>query len=70
MKRIPVQSDYLHSVGYAPCASVLEIEFVEGMVFQYLDIPTSIYDALMATPAKEAFFREKIEPNHHARQIG
>jgi len=70
MKRIPVQSDYLCSVGYAPCASVLEIEFVEGTVFQYLDIPTSIYDTLMASDVKAAFFREQIEPNYHSRQIG
>ena len=70
MKRTPVQSDYLHSVGYAPCASVLEIEFTEGQVFQYLDIPTSVYAALMASTTQAAFFREHIEPHHGFRQIG
>jgi hypothetical protein len=70
MKRIPVQSDYLQSVGYAPCASVLEIEFAGGKVCQYLDIPTSVFDALMASPGKEAFFRERIEPHHSVRELG
>lgn len=70
MKRIPVQSDYLQSVGYAPCASVLEIEFADGRVCQYLDIPTSVFDALMASPTKTSFFHGRIEPKHNVRQLG
>jgi len=69
MKRTPVQSEFLHSVGYAPCASVLEIEFAGGRLCQYLDIPTSVFDALMATDAKEAYFRTQIEPNHPFREL-
>jgi hypothetical protein len=70
MKRTPIPSDFISAIGYAPCASVLEIEFADGTINQYLEIPTSVFDALMASLAHETFFRELIEPHYNVRQLG
>jgi hypothetical protein len=70
MKRIPVESDTLNSVGYAPCASVLEIEFAGGELYQYLNVPTSIHEALLAASSKDSFFNEHIRKSYAVRRIG
>lgn len=70
MKRIPVQSDTLRSVGYAPCASVLEVEFAGGEVGQYVGVPTSVHDALLASPSKGEFFDAHIRERYAYRRIG
>lgn len=69
MKRNPVQADTLHSVGYAPCASILEIEFAGGEVCQYVGVPTSIHDGLMAAASKDRFFDQHIRDDYPYRQI-
>lgn len=70
MKRTPVQSDILRSVGYAPCASVLEIEFTGGEVGQFVGVPTSIHDALLASASMDHFFAEHIRESYACRRIG
>ena len=51
MYRRPVDSSLIRSVGYDLPSSVLEIEFVEGgRVYEYLDVPLSVYSRLMAAP--------------------
>jgi hypothetical protein len=40
MKRIPVGSSNVSSVGYDPVTSTLEIEFHGGRIYQYANGPT------------------------------
>lgn len=66
MNRIPVVSSDLKSVGYDPAARVLEVEFKNkrdwGLppVYQYSNVPTELYEALMRAPSKGKFFSAKI----------
>jgi hypothetical protein len=69
MKRTPVAAATLRSVGYAPCASILEVEFSGGEVCQYLGVPTSVHDGLMAAASKDGFFDEHIRESYAYRQI-
>ena len=48
MERQYVSSSNIASIGYDPGNMVLEIEFLSGSVYQYYDVPQSIYDGLMA----------------------
>ena len=43
IERTPVSSSALRSVGYDQEQRVLEIEFTNGAVYQYLDIPAEAY---------------------------
>lgn len=48
MERQYVSSSNIASIGYDPENMILEIEFLNGSVYQYYDVPQSIYEGLMA----------------------
>jgi len=47
MNRTPVTSSNIRSIGYDPQSSILEIEFTSGDIYQYFDVPESIYQGLL-----------------------
>lgn len=56
MDRMPVSSSSLASVGYDPEAETLEIEFLNGGVYQYYNVPQVVYDGLMQAPSAGKYF--------------
>jgi hypothetical protein len=54
MNRIPVESSNLRSVGYED--NILEIEFQDGGVYQYFDVPKPIYDGLIQAESPGKYF--------------
>lgn len=70
MEREPVQSRLIRSIGYDLPASVLEIEFArDENVYEYFDVPWSVYSELMEADSKGAFFNEYIKDLYAERQI-
>ena len=63
MQRTPVSSSNIASIGYDPASEVLEIEFVNGAVYQYFEVPGVIYDALMSAPSHGVFLNANVK-NH------
>lgn len=60
MRRDPVVSSNLVSVGYDSQSGTLEVEFQNGTVYQYFNVPQSTYEAFMAAPSKGQFFAYQI----------
>jgi hypothetical protein len=58
MQRTLVQSSIVQSIGYEN--GVLEIQFHNGGIYQYFDVPAQIHQALMAAPSKGKFFAQNI----------
>ena len=56
MTRISVASAMMYSVGYDSVGAVLEVEFRNGSVYEYLDVPAQHYAALLAAASKGQFF--------------
>jgi KTSC domain-containing protein len=50
----------LVSVGYDDQKQVLEIEFRQNAVYQYLGVPEALHKQLMAASSKGRFFDQKI----------
>jgi len=48
MDRIPVSSSNLVSIGYDPNQQTLEVEFQNGQIYQYFDVPETAHQELMA----------------------
>jgi len=48
MERQYVLSSNIASIGFDPDNMILEVEFLNGAVYQYYDVPQSIYEGLMA----------------------
>ena len=61
MIRTPVESSNLVGVGYDPATTTLEIEFTNGAVYQYFDVPQAVYEALMATDSKGRYLASNIK---------
>lgn len=56
MTRLSVASDVMCSVGYDSSTAVLRVEFRNGSVYEYIDVPRHHYDALLAAPSKGRYF--------------
>lgn len=48
-------SSNILSIGYDLDNMILEVEFTTGAVYQYYDVPQSIYDGLMAADSHGTF---------------
>ena len=67
MERVPVESDALSSVGYKE--RTLEIEFTNGNVYQYFDVPQHTYEALMAADSHGKFFSGQIRSHFRYARV-
>ncbi|RYZ92653.1 MAG: KTSC domain-containing protein [Proteobacteria bacterium] len=56
MNRKTVKSSNLESVGYDANSNTLEIEFKDGDVYQYFDVPERIYTGLMNAASHGSYF--------------
>lgn len=70
MNRQPVESSMLHSVGYDPVESILELEFHDGRFYQYGKVPEEIYRELMAADSKGRYFLTYIQDQYPFARTG
>lgn len=61
IKRIPVASSNIASVGYDKEAHILEIEFHHGAIYHYVDVPEKVYEELMSSPSLGAYFMNELK---------
>ena len=61
MERQYVSSSNIASIGFDPDNMILEVEFLNGTVYQYYDVPQSIYDGLMAADSHGKYFAAYIK---------
>lgn len=61
MKRQPVDSSNLSSVGYDPQTNTLEVEFNHGGIYQYFNVPSHIYQGLMNANSHGQYFDQYIK---------
>ena len=68
MKRIPVRSSNLVSVGYEPESLTLEIEFATG-IYQYFQVPENVYSDLMDASSIGNYFNQHIKDVYSCNQV-
>lgn len=64
MRRTRVSSSVIASTGYSARTRSLEIEFVSGRIYQYLDVDRGTYAALLAAPSKGTYFNAHIKDEY------
>lgn len=60
MERQPVSSSNLASVGYDAESETLEVEFNNGNIYQYYNVPQLMFESLMQAPSVGSFFNANI----------
>jgi len=56
MDRVRVSSSNLAAVGYDPDEQILEIEFLNGGIYQYYNVPEHVHRGLMAASSHGSYF--------------
>lgn len=64
IRREPISSSALAAAGYSKRRHILEVEFVNGAVYRYLDVPPSIYRDLMSSGSKARYYDSNIKGNY------
>jgi hypothetical protein len=60
MERTSVSSSNISAIGYDPDTQILEVEFLNGSVYEYSGVPSSEYDGLMNADSKGKYFNANI----------
>ena len=68
--RKPLKSSKLCAAGYDERLRVMEIEFVNGDIYEYKSVSPELYRQLMASPSPNSFFEDKIEEAFSGKRIG
>ena len=63
MHRLPVESTMLASAAYCPNRTLLDLEFRDGTLYRFFDVPPACFQQLMTSDSKGAYFNRNIR-NH------
>jgi hypothetical protein len=69
MRRRPVSSTSVASVGYDNATRTLEIEFKTGRVYQYHGVEADIFEQLTNAPSKGRFMNAYIRNSYPFSRI-
>jgi hypothetical protein len=69
IQRQPVQSSGLAAVGYSKRLHVLEIEFTNGAVYRYAEVPPSVHRLLMSAESKARFYDENVRGKYRSVHV-
>ena len=64
--RQPVESIAIAKIGYSKRRHILEIEFVNGAVYRYLDVPVTVYRDLISSESKARFYDSKVKRHYRS----
>ena len=73
MQRIAVESSQIRSIGYEPngdqTRGTLEIEFKQGWVYQYRNVPSEVHADLMASDSPGKYFNQNIRNRYEFERV-
>jgi hypothetical protein len=67
--RESVASKVIASIGYSKRLHILEIEFVNGAVYRYLEVAPSVYRDLMTADSKARYYDTNIKGNYPSVRV-
>lgn len=70
MERYSVASSNIASIGYDAPSQTLEVEFLNGTIYQYYGVPQNLYDQLMQAGSKGRFLNTYIKNAFGYSRVG
>lgn len=68
MNRLAINCTELTSVGYNPRIFVLELEFVDGSIRTYFNVPNDVFEGLMSAESHSTFYEIYIKKQFKSRK--
>ncbi len=69
MQRQHVSSSNIDSIGYDAGLGVLEIEFLDGGIYRYYNVPESIYVGIMNAPSCGRYFHQRVKDVFNSTKV-
>jgi hypothetical protein len=69
MRRTPVDSSSVASIGYDAATMTLELEYRNGNVYRYFEVPAGTYRALLTASSIGAFVNTRIKPSFEVARM-
>ena len=70
MQRYSVASSNIAAVGYDAATETLEVQFLNGSIYQYYNVPENMYDQLMKEGSKGQFLNAYIKNAYPYSRVG
>src|SRR5258707_5062177 len=67
--REAIASKGIASIGYSKRQHILEIEFVNGAVYRYLQVSPSVYREMMSAESKARYYDNHIKGNYPSVRV-
>ena len=69
IKRTQISSANIASIGYDKDSTILEVEFHNGGIYQYFDVPEKVYLELIQAPSHGAYFMHEVKDRFNFETI-
>lgn len=69
MVRQPLASTAISSAGYDPQTQQLELEFRNGRIYRYSEVPAGVFDFLLRTSSKGGYVNRMIDGKYRHEDI-
>jgi hypothetical protein len=69
MERVRVSSSNLKAVGYDAEEQILEVEFLNGSIYQYFNVPEYKFEGLLHAPSKGGYLNDHIKGSYRYRRL-
>lgn len=69
IRREPVESKSIASIGFRSELRVLEVEFRSGALYRYFSVPRSIFEALQKAESKGRYFSQSIRGKFEFKRL-
>ena len=70
MEKQNVSSSNVRSIGYNSREQTLEVEFSNGSIYQYYNVPDSLHNEIMKAPSKGRFLNIYIKNRYPYSRVG
>jgi len=69
IQREAVESTALAAVGYSKRLHALEIEFHDGLIYRYLEVPRPVHRALLAAESKAGYYNNHVRGKYRCLRV-
>jgi KTSC domain len=69
IRREPLPSTALATAGYSKKLHILEIEFCNGAIYRYLDVPPAVYRDLLSAESKARYYDWNIKGRYRSLRL-
>jgi KTSC domain len=69
MQREPVKSSSIASVGYERSTHRMEVQFTDGRIYRYQEVPYGIFEGFLEAYSKGRYYNEKVRDQYLGKQI-